>query len=354
MIRTIDEKLQWRAVYYKYHDKLSLKKIGQKLELSRAEVSGCIKLAEKSGMVKFHFSPPQSKELATELVKLFKLKDAVVAITIESASISQTDLLGSVAAKYFEQELRNYIKKTNSKIISIGVACGKAIYSLIQTFRPFDLGNKKLEIYPLVAGPKPESTTAAGVLADQFAQLFSKNSASSFQIARFHPVTVGDSKILKFEPLAGAIEIANNVDFAIVGIGNLSADSTLGKTLQSFRFDNEDLREIGINDQAGFDELIKALGRQGVVGDICSTLITNKGFTSDFVSNKLLIGVKPDQLRNLHKSGKRVIGISGGKDKIDGIFAALIGENGPYVDTLITDEYTAQSLLEMKRDQVTV
>jgi DNA-binding transcriptional regulator LsrR (DeoR family) len=121
------------------------------------------------------------------------------------------------------------------------------------------------------------------------------------------------------------------VNIAIVGIGNLDKDSTLGKNLSYHRYNIRELENI-------------------VVGDICSTAIDVNGDAVYLNRKDHTVGLSPSEIRGLYQRGGRVIGISGGSKKAPAIQAVLKGgkEKMPYIDTLITDEMTAKKLLGLK------
>ena len=78
---------------------------------------------------------------------------------------------------------------------------------------------------------------------------------------------------------------------------------------------------------------------QGAVGDILSHFIDANGQLVDAAFDERMISTPLETLKEL----KNVIGVAGGKDKIESIRAVL---NGQYLDVLITDEITAAALLE--------
>ena len=78
---------------------------------------------------------------------------------------------------------------------------------------------------------------------------------------------------------------------------------------------------------------------QGAVGDMLSHFLDENGNLLNHDVEDRLISASLDTIKNLDN----VIGVAAGNSKIPAIRAVL---RGAYLDVLITDEYTAQQLLE--------
>ena len=108
---------------------------------------------------------------------------------------------------------------------------------------------------------------------------------------------------------------------SVVGIGCLSDRATIVKN--------------GILNNNDFT----FLKMQGAVGDVLSHFLDKNGQVVSHDLEGRLMSTPMDQLRTL----ENVIGAAGGPDKAEAILAVL---RGGYLDVLITDEDTAQLLLE--------
>lgn len=71
---------------------------------------------------------------------------------------------------------------------------------------------------------------------------------------------------------------------------------------------------------------------------IANRFIDSKGQPVQSELNERIIGISLEQLRRVH----RVVGVAGGKEKIEAIYAALFGK---LLNVLITDQETAEALL---------
>ncbi|HET7616726.1 MAG TPA: sugar-binding domain-containing protein, partial [Bacillales bacterium] len=90
---------------------------------------------------------------------------------------------------------------------------------------------------------------------------------------------------------------------------------------------------------------LKELKQSGVVGDISSRFVDLNGNRVDNSINRRVIGIDCEDLKKI----KEVIGIAYGRGKIKAIQAIL---NGGYLDVLITDDQTAESLLHLNRTKI--
>ena len=108
---------------------------------------------------------------------------------------------------------------------------------------------------------------------------------------------------------------------SVVGIGCLNDRATIVKN--------------GILNQNDFT----FLKMQGAVGDVLSHFLDKNGQVVSHDLEGRLMSTPMEQLKTLDN----VIGAAGGADKAEAILAVL---RGGYLDVLITDEDTAQLLLE--------
>jgi len=108
---------------------------------------------------------------------------------------------------------------------------------------------------------------------------------------------------------------------SVVGIGSMSDQATIVKN--------------GIFNANDFT----VLKLQGAVGDILSHFMDKNGRLVAMDQEGRLMSTGLEDLRKL----ENVVGVAGGPSKADAILAAL---RGGYLDVLITDEETAQTLLD--------
>ncbi len=108
---------------------------------------------------------------------------------------------------------------------------------------------------------------------------------------------------------------------SVVGIGHMGEDATI---IQNGILSKNDLTVLKMS---------------GAVGDILSHFLDENGAVVAPDLERRLQSTSLELLRKL----KNVIGVAGGANKVDAILAALRGE---FLDVLITDETTAEQLLQ--------
>ena len=119
-----------------------------------------------------------------------------------------------------------------------------------------------------------------------------------------------------------AVEAFDDLDIAFVGIGAPTTDSVT-------------MRDGSIISRAELDDLL----RKGTVGDIALRYYDVEGKCIESEINERIIGMTLEQIKRVPK----VVGVSGGPQKVAAIRAALAGQ---LINVLITDSVTAEKLLE--------
>jgi lsr operon transcriptional repressor len=128
---------------------------------------------------------------------------------------------------------------------------------------------------------------------------------------------------LKAEPtIQEVLQLARNLQHAIVGVGTPSPDSTLVRNGYLSAAD------------------ARVLTEKGVVGDILGQFFDVDGKVLDLPIHERRIGI---ELTDLHGI-TRVVGVAGGSAKTAAILGAL---RGGYLNVLITNEATARQLLDV-------
>jgi len=91
MIKLDREALTVRCAYLFYHEKLNIKEIGNRLNISRFKVSRYLKQAEENGFVqiKFNFPGIRYETLAMEMESKFSI-DRVIIVPVTSEMDSKT------------------------------------------------------------------------------------------------------------------------------------------------------------------------------------------------------------------------------------------------------------------------
>ncbi|SHE97662.1 DNA-binding transcriptional regulator LsrR, DeoR family [Thermoanaerobacter uzonensis DSM 18761] len=297
-----------------YNEKLTEQEISARLGISRPKVSRLLKKALEIGIVEIKINTNNDlTSMEKEIEKKYKLQE----VKIVEYKTEENELLKKELGKAAAELLVRIIK--NGDII--GVSWGTTI-ALIPQFIKI---NKKLNtclFVPLVAGlGQAPYEIQANNIAIEFAKAFGAKWQLLHAPAIVENLEVKKS-ILSDSMVKKSLEIAAKADVAIVGIGGPINTSTI---LESGYFGENEINE---------------LNREGAIGDICSRFFDINGNICERAEiNNRIIGISLEQLKQI----KRVVGVAGGKNKIQAIKSAL---KGGYINILVTDTVTAEELLK--------
>lgn len=301
-------------MYYEWEMRQS--EIAQQLGLSQATVSRLINRSKQEGIIRISVNIPQGvyTELEEELVKKFRLRDAIVVDTLEEdETLIQRDI-GASAAYFLETAI-----KANDVIgISSWSASLLAMVDALN-YLPNKPGIKVVQILGGVGSPGAE--VHATHLTSRLAALL--NGKPVFLPA---PGVVGSEAAMKVlledDYVRQTLALFDQVTVALVGIGAVEPSPLLAKSGNVFSAQELEL-----------------LRQQGAVGDILLHFFDRRGRMVESQMNKRVISMSLEQLRKVD----RAIGLAGGKRKYAGIFGTLCGG---WINVLITDQFTAARLVK--------
>lgn len=296
-----------------YIDGRTQNEISKKIHVSRPQVSRFLAEARGLGIVEISIQDPfvNEKKYAEELLQHYPLKDVIL---VESnTGLDKKVELGNAVSRLLERLIAD-----NEKI---GINAGKSLsYVGNNMINP---RKKNITIVPLIGGMGTsdevwQANATVKRLASKLAAEYSILNAPAF-------VTSNEAKhSLVSEPtISKVLEQAKKTTLAIVGIGQLSASSTL--------------KEVGFLTE----ETIEFLKKNGVIANVCNTFIDREGNSVDIAEYDNIIGVKIEEIR----AAAATIGVAAGSDKVEAIKASLLGN---WIDYLVTDYETAAEILNIK------
>ncbi len=304
-----------RVAWFYYEEGLTQNEIARKFSLSRSKVVRMLKKAKEKGIVSFQINGVGSNCLFLEknLISLFNLRDAMVVPSLNEDKLRDT--LGKAAAVYLERNLEDgqflglgwgrtiqkvagYVKTDKFENLKIVNLMGGLTTSL--SLNPYNIGGKLASIWK---GECYYVYAPAIAASDELCQSFKSE------------LTVKT-----------ALNMATLVDYALVGIGDVSGENTLS--------------------QMGYISLpeIEILARGGAVGNIMAQFFDIKGEKVNCELHRRIVSLSIDKLRKLEK----VIGVAGGGCKVESILGAL---HGKFINILITDELTAKSIIHLEENE---
>ncbi|MCD6256745.1 sugar-binding transcriptional regulator [Candidatus Aerophobetes bacterium] len=303
-----------RVAWLYYEEGLTQDQIAQRFNLSRSKVVRILKRAREKGIVSFQITGVGSNCLSLEkkLISLFDLEDAMVVPLISEEKVRDT--LGKAAAVYLERNLKD------GELLAIG--WGRTIHKIADHIREGQF--KSLRVVNLMGGlttslflnPYDIGGRLASLWGGECYYVYAPAIAASEELARSFKSELTVKTAMKMAKLA---------DYSLVGIGEVGKENTL--TMMGYI----NLPETEI------------LRRNGAVGNILAQFFNLRGEKVDCELHKRIVGLSIEELRGL----KRVIGVAGGRRKVQSILGAL---HGRFINILITDEVTARSIIEKEKE----
>lgn len=298
------KQMEEAAILY-YEKKYTQNQIAELMKLSRQTVSKLLNDAVKENIVEIKIHNPEvvCNQLERELCAKFQIKNAVVC----GVSTDDEELCRLMTVKKASNYILSLIKCGKQKI---GISWGRTIQLLISEFGNINTSDNV--VFPLFGATDQEQ---ACFLSNELARSFADKIGARVKYAWFpyRPDSVDDCKLFeKTSYYKKVFDLWNDIDIAIVGIGNNEIIQAFGKL-------------FGYN-------------RKGIsaVGDISTHFFDLNGNFVDLYENTLCASKE-----NL-KNAKQTIAIACGNDKKEAIIGALRTQ---IIDTLITDEYTAKRIL---------
>jgi DNA-binding transcriptional regulator LsrR (DeoR family) len=300
-----------------YHEEgLNQTQVADRLGLTQVAVSRMLKKAEESGIVRTTVVTPPGAftDLEDLLEAKFGLNQAIVADASRDSEESVLSAIGSAAAQFLESTLKGEV---------IGISSwSTSLLSMIDHMHPLRKGGEKSLVVQMLGGVgNPSAEQHANRLALRLARMVHGE-------ARFLPApgVVGSARaaqiLLEDRAVSEDVALFEKVTLALVGVGVLEPSALVVSSGNTFSRDElEDLQQ------------------NGAVGDICFCFYDASGREVKGALKGRVIGIDLESLRRVPRS----VAICGDKKKFTAILGAL---RGKWVNTLITDQYTAQRLVK--------
>ena len=311
---TNELKLLIRIVKKYYLLDMKQDEIAKTEDISKASVSRLINKAKTLGYVKFELNFPTlvAENLENKLKDIFNLKHIFVA---ESFTNDRRLILSTVA-----EGLSKYLSSIIIDGDTVGVSWGETMTYMSEHLKPSLKKNVKI-----VQLNGSVSSRNISTLSEKILMNFAKNyDAISYflNVPSFVDNCEIAETIKKDSKIREVLDLAQKADTVIFSVGYISEDSVLVKAGYFTKDDYNDLRN------------------EGYVGDICSRYIKYDGSHATGELYNRVIGISLESI----KTKKNSIGIVIGNEKAKGTLAAL---QGGYINTLFTDEDTAQEIIDL-------
>jgi len=312
-VDTEQRKLLYKLAVAYYEDGLTQKQIGKRFGVSRIKVSRLLQQARQQKIVNIHITPVDDANIDLErvLCQKYGLDEVIVVPVKNGQAVDFYHELGVAAADTLQRSLQN------KEVIAI--TWGRTLKAVVNNLPA--MTKPEIRVVQALGGiNSPDVEINGSELARKLAQI-----VGARPILLSSPGLVASKEIrdalIKDPQISRVIDLAARADIALVGVGALNPESLA--------------RRYNIISRDDFERL-KA---RDVIGDIGLRYFNSQGEQVDDELHDRTIGLDLNQLRKV----KRVIGVTGGPDKVESIRAAL---KGKLINVLITDDNTGKALLE--------
>lgn len=307
--------LLYKVIHNYYEKGLTQQKIAVKYGISRIKVSRIISKAldDKIVQIKINIHGDSSSELEQRLEEIYDLHEAVV-VDVTSANIIEE--LGKAVANYLSLRIRGHE--------TIGVTWGKSILAVVKAMP--ELNYPDVRIVQMLGGLGNTDSDIHGTeLAVRMANIYKAkvrllNSPGIVKSKEICTALIDNLQV------SDTLKLAENATIALVGIGALTRNSLI-------------TQESKIITEEEFSRLIQ----KGAVGDVGLRFFDEFGNQIADEIEERVVGLTHEQIQKI----PRTIGVAGGNEKQTAILAAL---RGKWINTLITDNKTAQFLVNVNNN----
>lgn len=302
-----------RAAWFYHVAKNTQDEIAQKLEISRQSAQRLVALAVSEGLIKVRLDHPitQCIELAQQLKDKFNLLDCEI-VPSDPATPDSSQGLAQCAAAILER----YLKSETPKTLAFGT--GRALKACIDELPSMHCQQHK--IVSLLGNMMADGSASA---FDIVVTMANRINAKHFPMPL--PVIASSAAekhmLHSLQPVKNIFSLIEQADATFVGIGQMTHYSPL--LLDGFINDSE----------------LEMVKNDGAEGEIVSWLYDQYGHLLTNTTNERVVSA-PLTIN----ATKPVYGIAAGSDKVKAIHAAL---QGKLINSLITNEYTAKSILRL-------
>jgi len=294
-----------------YLEGLTQQDIANKLNISRTKVSRYLTRARKDKIVQININHPAEdfSDIEYRIEERYRLNECVIVDTVEN----QEDIIRSMGDSF-----NNLLSRLLENGDYIGIGWGYSLRELSKYINIMEF--KDIKVVPMIGGLGKIGTglhtnSVAKRIADRVGGIsYMIHSPAVMDSREVKEIMEKDSNVKEIMDMSGKINTA------LIGLSDLSDESTLIRTGSFTREDFQYLKSLG------------------VIGDVNLIFIDRDG---RHVPNRLderLVRVPLERLKGI----KNVIGVAFGRRKLEVIQAALRGQ---IINILFTDRDTAEGIV---------
>jgi DNA-binding transcriptional regulator LsrR (DeoR family) len=287
--------------------------IAKRLNLSTSKVHRLIAQGRKLGMIKIEIRAPFERltNLEDRLIAATGLDQAVVAPSVSDNPDTNLQQVGRAAANLLLETIRpgDVIAITGGRAVS-------AVVDNLVTEEPIDV-----TVVPLTGGVQGKFYTDVNHLTTRLAERLGSRSML-VHAPLFAESRAQRDMLRKMASIREVFDLARNANVALTGVGSVEPRASSYYDLNPM-----------------VDAERHSLVQMGVAAEFMAHLILAGGGLADHEMNRRLVALDPSDISGCRK----VIGVAAGAVKVRPIQAVL---NGGFLDALVLDEETANSVLD--------
>lgn len=288
--------------------------------IPRARVIRLLQQAVEEGLVRVQLSGEYFNciDQANALKATFGLKEAMVVPTpVDEGRLKFA--LGEAGALHLQRTLADGM--------TIATAWGTTLLEVAKAMKP-----QPLEAVSVVMMLGGLSRNLPALNPNDIARRVAE-SLNGRMFSLFAPALVDDPQLrellMQDSNVKAPLDLVRASQVALIGVGTCEASSTLLETGVLSDFE------------------MQALRAKGAVGDILARFFDIDGRPVESALTRRVVGLELDDLRSIPTT----VLVAGGNSKVKAILGAL---RGGFVTDIITDEASAQRLLEIERSEAVV
>ena len=301
-----------------YENDMTQSEIAKQIHTSRSTVSRLLTEAREKKVVEItiHYPWDRAPQLEQQVLAKFGLKDVRILETRGRGDEETLRGVSLLAARYIDSVIK--------EDTILGVSWGRAVHTTVELLKP----ERKIpiKVVQLFGAAIPNSQT------DGFDVVRRAATTYGGECYYIHaPLFVDNAEtrdaLLENPHIKETLRIAENADIVVTGIGSLESALSPSQTWLGYLS----------------DEAIAELKKKGAVGHICAHHYDLIGNVLPIKIHEGIVGVGLELLKKVPV----VIGVASGIEKARAILGAL---NGKLINTLITDDSTAERVLELSAE----
>ncbi|MFH8251970.1 sugar-binding transcriptional regulator [Microbacterium sp. B2969] len=303
-----------------YLQDLKMDAIASHLHLSRSTVSRLLKQARQEGLVEIRLRPlpTSAPELGRSINESFGVTTHIVPVRESATARERLDQVAMTTARL----VTNWF---DSGMI-LGVAWGTTMAAITR-----HLTSKPTRASSVVqlngsANTRTSGVEFAGEMMVGFGEAFDAQ-LHMFPVPAFFDYAATREAMWAERSVARVLDLQRRADIALFGVGALSGEVP------------SHVYSAGYLDAAD----VRALYREGVVGDVCTVFLRADGTYDDLSLNQRATGPTP---RELQQIPRRVCAVAGDHKAVPLLAALYAGA----ITDLVIDESTARVLVDLMQD----